>query len=61
MKASSYPWRPLLIPGLIGLTTAFGLLGALLSDGRLEIVAVAALAAVCGLLILRLFAPSRPR
>lgn len=57
MKKRNYTWRPLLIPGLIGLVTAFGLLAALLSDGLLEIVAVASLAAVVGVVLLRLFAP----
>ncbi len=59
MKA--YPWRPFLVPALLGLLTGFGLLAALLSDGVLEIVAVAAIAAVVALVIVRLFAPRRRR
>lgn len=59
MKA--YPWRPLLVPALLGLLTGFGLLAALLSDGALEVVAVAAIVAVVGVVIVRLFAPRRRR
>lgn len=59
MKA--YPWKPLFVPALLGLLTGFGLLAALLSDGVLEVVAVLAIAAVVGLVIVRLFAPLRRR
>jgi hypothetical protein len=61
MKKTTYPWRPLLVPTLLGLVTAFGLLTALLSDGLLEIVAVTSLAGVVGLVIARFFHPLKRR
>lgn len=58
-KKTGYPWRPLLVPGLLALLTAFGLLAALLSKGTLEIVAVAAIAAVAALVVVKLVRPTR--
>lgn len=58
-RKTGYPWRPLLVPALLGLLTAFGLLAALLSNGALEIIALAAIAAVVGLALAKLARPTR--
>lgn len=49
-----YPFRPLLVPALLGLVTAFALLAALFDDGLIETVSVLLLAAIVGLVGLRL-------
>ncbi|WP_428156400.1 hypothetical protein [Brevundimonas sp.] len=50
-----YPVGPLRVPALIGLVTAVALVAALLYDGAAEAVSVLMLAAVVGLIGLRLF------
>lgn len=49
-----YPLGPLRVPALIGLVTAVALVAALLYDGLIETVSVLMLAAVVGLIGLRL-------
>jgi hypothetical protein len=51
---AGYPLRPFLVPAILAAATAFALLAALLSDGALEVVAVATLAVVVGLVAVKL-------
>lgn len=56
-----YPFRPLLVPAIIGAVTAIALLAALFDDGLIETVSVLLLAGVVGLVALRLVKRIRPR
>lgn len=49
-----YPFRPLLVPAVIGAITAIALLAALFDDGPIETVSVLLLAGVVGLVGLKL-------
>lgn len=49
-----YPFRPLLVPAVLGAVTAFALLAALLSDGALEMIALVLFASVIGLVAVKL-------
>ena len=54
-----YPFRPLLVPALLGVVTAFALLAALFDDGLIETASVLLLAGVVGLVALRLIRRTR--
>jgi hypothetical protein len=56
---SRYPMRPFVVPAVLGVLCAFGLVAALLSDGGVEAAALAALGLVAVVVAVKLIRPAR--